>query len=146
MAPVRWGEPGAGQCCAPTATREIQPWAAGTSQDSTCRWHSFSRGAWCCSLTVQLNGEPVLQVDIPRLDCSPHSRGIFLRREFFRSWCAFFKNYQRLLPNLPSFKHLPSTGWTATARPTLNRTLLPQHVNVALLFPVLSIPLAVTVV
>lgn len=92
--------------------------------------------AWACSLTVQLNGEPVLQVDIPGLDCSPHSGGIFLRREFFRSGCASSKSYQRLLPNLPSFKHLPSTCWTAMARPTSsklhpppNTTLTPQFCN-----------------
>jgi len=31
------------------------------------------------SLTVQLNGESVLQVDAPGLNCSPHSGGIFLK-------------------------------------------------------------------
>lgn len=123
---------GTAQCCGSTAT--LGNTALGSrnfTQHVQVAQHHLrtGRGAWtgaqCCSLTVQLNGEPVLQVDIPGLHCSPHSGGIFLTKELFRSGCASSKNDQRLLPNLPSFKHLPSTRWTATAGATVSCNLLP---------------------
>lgn len=82
MAPVRWGEPGDRSVLwLNSHPRKYSPGqqklhrttdASGTAS-AVDRQRCLEQMPWSCSLTVQLNGEPVLQVDIPRLDCSPHS-------------------------------------------------------------------------